>query len=129
MWQQALDQLKDQIAIRSRYDNFIGGDWVAPVKGQYLRARRFAESRDRLPRTSNWRSRPRTRRKMPGADIAQRTRGDPEQDCRPHGGKLPLLALVETLDNGKPIHETAHADMPLAINHFRYFAAGVTDQL
>ncbi len=35
---------------------------------------------------------------------------------------LDILALVETIDNGKPIRETTHADMPLAIDHFRYFA-------
>ncbi len=35
---------------------------------------------------------------------------------------LDVLALVETIDNGKPIRETTHADMPLAIDHFRYFA-------
>ena len=35
---------------------------------------------------------------------------------------LDLLAMVETIDNGKPIRETTHADLPLAIDHFRYFA-------
>ena len=35
---------------------------------------------------------------------------------------LDLLALAETWDNGKPIRETTAADMPLAIDHFRYFA-------
>ena len=41
---------------------------------------------------------------------------------------LDLLALVETLDNGKPIRETTHADMPLAIDHFRYFAGCIRAQ-
>ncbi|MCC9487735.1 aldehyde dehydrogenase family protein, partial [Campylobacter jejuni] len=36
--------------------------------------------------------------------------------------RLSLLALVETIDNGKPIRETTAADLPLAIDHFRYFA-------
>ena len=36
--------------------------------------------------------------------------------------KLDLLAMIETIDNGKPIRETTHADLPLAIDHFRYFA-------
>jgi aldehyde dehydrogenase len=39
-----------------------------------------------------------------------------------------LLALVETLDNGKPIRETTNADMPLAIDHFRYFAGVIRAQ-
>jgi aldehyde dehydrogenase len=41
---------------------------------------------------------------------------------------LKLLAMVETLDNGKPIRETTHADMPLAIDHFRYFAGCIRAQ-
>ena len=41
---------------------------------------------------------------------------------------LKLLALVETLDNGKPIRETMAADMPLAVDHFRYFAACIRAQ-
>ena len=39
-----------------------------------------------------------------------------------------MLAAVETIDNGKPIRETTFADMPLAIDHFRYFAACVRAQ-
>jgi aldehyde dehydrogenase len=41
---------------------------------------------------------------------------------------LPLLAEAETWDNGKPIRETTHADMPLAIDHFRYFAGAIRAQ-
>ena len=41
---------------------------------------------------------------------------------------LPLLALAETLDNGKPIRETTAADLPLAIDHFRYFAGCIRAQ-
>jgi len=41
---------------------------------------------------------------------------------------LDLLALVETLDNGKPIRETTYADMPLVVDHWRYFASAVRAQ-
>ena len=41
---------------------------------------------------------------------------------------LELLAMVETLDNGKPIRETMAADMPLAVDHFRYFAGCIRAQ-
>ncbi|RYE79231.1 MAG: aldehyde dehydrogenase, partial [Hyphomicrobiales bacterium] len=41
---------------------------------------------------------------------------------------LDLLAMVETLDNGKPIRETTHADLPLAVDHFRYFAGAIRAQ-
>lgn len=41
---------------------------------------------------------------------------------------LPLLAAAETWDNGKPIRETTAADLPLAIDHFRYFAGCIRAQ-
>ena len=41
---------------------------------------------------------------------------------------LDLLALVETLDNGKPIRETTHADLPLCVDHWRYFAGALRAQ-
>jgi aldehyde dehydrogenase len=41
---------------------------------------------------------------------------------------LDMLAMVETIDNGKPIRETTAADVPLAIDHFRYFAACIRSQ-
>ena len=41
---------------------------------------------------------------------------------------LDMLALVETIDNGKPIRETTYADLPLAVDHFRYFAGCIRAQ-
>ena len=129
MLQQALDALRGQVAIRNRYDNFIGGQWVAPVAGRYFDnlspvtgqvvcsiARSQAEdielaldaahkARDAWGRTSP------TERSNMLLKIADRMEE-----------KLSLLALVETIDNGKPIRETTAADLPLAIDHFRYFA-------
>ncbi|MEG8026237.1 aldehyde dehydrogenase family protein [Sphingomonas aurantiaca] len=135
MLQQALDQLKGQIAIRSKYDNYIGGEWVAPTKGQYFDnpspspARRCARSRAAPPRTSSlaldaahaakdaWgKSSPAER-----ANILNKIADRMEE-------KLDLLAMVETIDNGKPIRETTNADIPLAIDHFRYFAGCVRAQ-
>lgn len=52
----------------------------------------------------------------------------PVQDCRSHGANLELLATAETWDNGKPIRETSAADVPLAIDHFRYFASCIRAQ-
>ncbi len=135
MLQQALDQLEGQIAIRSRYDNYIGGEWVAPVKGQYFDnpspvtgkticqvARGTAEdielaldaahkAKDAWGRTSQ----------AERANILNKIADRMEE-------KLSLLALAETIDNGKPIRETTHADLPLAIDHFRYFAGCVRAQ-
>ncbi len=129
MLQQALNQAAQQIRIRPRYENFIGGNWVPPVKGQYFInltpvtgkplcevARSTAEdielaldaahkAKDAWGRTSS------TERANILNKIADRMESN-----------LQLLALVETLDNGKPIRETTHADLPLAVDHFRYFA-------
>ena len=129
MLQQALDQLEGQIAIRSRYDNFIGGDWVAPVRGEYFDnpspvtgktvcqvARGTAEdielALDAAHKAKDgWGRASATERANILLKIADRMED-----------KLSLLALVETIDNGKPIRETTAADLPLAIDHFRYFA-------
>ena len=114
---------------KSRYDNFIGGKWVAPVKGQYFDnisptngkvftqvARGTAEdielaldaahaAKDAWGRTSV------TERAIILNKIADRMEAN-----------LEMLAVAETYDNGKPIRESLAADLPLAIDHFRYFA-------
>jgi aldehyde dehydrogenase len=113
----------------SRYDNFIGGEFVRPAKGQY-----FANP---SPVTGH-----------PFTEIARSTAEDVERALdAAHGAKhawahtspaeranilnkiaditeqnLELLAISETWDNGKPIRESMAADIPLAVDHFRYFA-------
>jgi len=117
-------------ALRKSYDNFIGGKWVKPVKGRYFAsispinqmelaqvARSSAEdvelaldaahkAKDAWGRTA-----PAERAKVMNK-IADRI-----------DENLALLANVETVDNGKPIRETLAADVPLAADHFRYFAS------
>jgi aldehyde dehydrogenase len=129
MLQQALNELSQQIRIRSRYDNYIGGSWVPPAKGQYFVnitpvtgkplceiARSTAEDVEvaldaaHVARVKWARTSPAERAGLLNA-IADRMESN-----------LKLLAMVETLDNGKPIRETTAADIPLAIDHFRYFA-------
>lgn len=124
-----LADIANQIAIRPHYDNFIGGKWVASVKGQTFEnispvnghvictvARSTAEDVELALNAAHaareaWGRTPAAERARLLAKIADRL----EQ-------KLDLLALVETIDNGKPIRETKAADIPLAIDHFRYFA-------
>jgi aldehyde dehydrogenase len=131
----AIEKLAGRLAIRSRYDNFIGGKWTPPLRGQYFTnltpitgqpvceiARSTAEdieialdaahaAREAWARTS-----PAERARMLNK-IADKMEAN-----------LDLLALVETIDNGKPIRETTHADLPLAIDHFRYFAGCIRAQ-
>ena len=74
MLHQVIETLNARVALRPRYDNFIGGEWVAPVEGQYFDNltpdHRQADLRG-CPlagrRTSSWRSTPRTRPRTPGA--------------------------------------------------------------
>jgi len=135
MLQQSLDKLKSSIKLRSTYDNFIGGEWVKPVGDAYFDnispitgkpvckvARGQAadielaldaahKAKDAWGRTSV------AERAVVLEKIADRI-----------AQNLDVLALVETIDNGKPIRETTAADMPLAIDHFRYFAAAARAQ-
>lgn len=114
---------------KDHYDNFIGGKWVAPVKGQYFdvitpitgkpytkAARSGAEDIELAldaahAAADKWGKTSPTERSNLLLKIADRLEAN-----------LELLAYVETVDNGKPIRETLNADIPLAVDHFRYFA-------
>ena len=130
-----LKDVAQHIAIRPQYDNFIGGKWVAPTHGRYFDnispvngqvvctiARSTAEdielaldaahaAKDAWGRTSP------AERSRVLLRIADRMEE-----------KLDLLAMIETIDNGKPIRETTLADLPLGIDHFRYFAGCIRAQ-
>src|SRR6202795_4478087 len=130
-----LKTLERKIPLLARYENFIGGEWVAPVKGGYFDnispttgqvicqiARSQAEDVERAidaahAAADGWGRTPVAER----ARILNRVADRLEQ-------YLPFLAAVETYDNGKPIRETNLADLPLAVDHFRYFAGCVRAQ-
>ena len=123
------------VTIRKRYDNYIGGEWVAPLSGQYFEnvtpvtgqvlceiARSNAADVDRALDAAHaakkmWGKTSTTERGRILEKIAQRIEDN-----------LEMLATVETWDNGKPIRETMAADMPLAIDHFRYFGGVIRAQ-
>jgi aldehyde dehydrogenase len=126
---QILKDAAQHIAIRPQYDNYIGGKWVAPVKGRYFDnispingqvictiARSSAEDIELALDAAHA-----AKQAWGNASSAERSRvllriADRIEE------KLDLLALIETIDNGKPIRETTLADLPLAVDHFRYFA-------
>ena len=90
-----LSEVAEHIAIRAQYDNFIGGKWVPPVRGQYfdnltpIDGKLLCRSPAPRPRTSSWRSTPRTRPRMPGATPRAAERAPhPQQDRRPDGGAI-----------------------------------------
>jgi aldehyde dehydrogenase len=125
----AMDKLKGRQVIKSRYDNFIGGKWVAPVRGQYFSnptpitgqqiceiARSTAEDIE-LALDAAHKAREAWGQAAPAVRAGVLNKIADRMEAN-----LDVLALVETIDNGKPIRETTHADLPLAIDHFRYFA-------
>ncbi|MBI2306270.1 MAG: aldehyde dehydrogenase family protein [Rhodocyclales bacterium] len=118
-----------KIAYKAKYDNFIGGKWVAPVKGEYfsvitpisgqpytMAARSTAEDVELAldaahAAADKWGKTAAAERANLLLKIADRI----EQN-------LEVLAYAETVDNGKPMRETLNADVPLSADHFRYFA-------
>ena len=124
-----------KIAYKAQYNNFIGGKFVAPVKGQYFdvispvngkvytqAARSTAEDIELALDAAHaafpaWGKTDAATRSNILLKIADRL----EQN-------LELLAYAETVDNGKPIRETLNADIPLAVDHFRYFAGCLRSQ-
>src|SRR6201995_3517083 len=135
MYQQALDKVSKQVLIRDRYDNFIGGKWVAPVEGKYfdnpspITGKKLCA----IPRST---AAP-VELALDAAHKAKDAWGKTSVQERSRllnkvadkiESNLELLALVETLDNGKPIRETTHADMPLGVDPWPYFASVVRAQ-
>ena len=120
---------------KPRYDNYIAGRWVAPKSGQYFDntspvngkvftsvARSNAEDIEAALDAAHaakdaWGKTSTTAR----ANILNKIADRIEQN-------LVLLAHAETWDNGKPIRETLNADVPLAADHFRYFAGAIRAQ-
>ena len=123
------------VNFKSRYENYIGGQWVAPAKGMYFE--------NVTPVTGR-----------PFCEVARSTAEDIEtaldaaHAAAPAWGKtspaeravilnkiadrieenLEMLAVAETWDNGKAVRETLNADLPLAVDHFRYFAGAIRAQ-
>lgn len=116
-------------AFKEKYEHFIGGKWTAPAQGKYFdnispidgkvftkAARGTKEDIDKaldaahkaFPKWSKTSVQERARILLAIADRIEQN--------------LELLARVETIDNGKAIRETRAADLPLCIDHFRYFA-------
>jgi aldehyde dehydrogenase len=120
---------------RPRYDHWIGGEYVAPANGQYFEnpspvngrtftevARGDADDIDRALDAAHgaapaWGRTAVTERAQVLNRIADRIEEHLEE-----------LAVAETWENGKPVRETLAADLPLAIDHFRYFAGAIRAQ-
>ncbi|MGB1540060.1 MAG: aldehyde dehydrogenase family protein, partial [Rickettsiales bacterium] len=131
----ALAELNSPVRVKEEYGNFIGGQFMPPKSGQFFEnispvngfvynriARSDAQDVEvaidaATKAFASWGKTSPTERAGLLLKIADR--------MEEH---LPTLALVETYDNGKPIRETTLADLPLAIDHFRYFASAIRMQ-
>src|ERR1700742_135343 len=123
------------MSYESRYDNFIGGQWVAPAKGLYFEnptpvtgqtfcevARSDAADVDKALDAAHaaapaWGKTSPAERAAVLNKIADRIEANKD-----------ALALAEVWGNGKPIRETLAADIPLSVDHFRYFASAIRAQ-
>src|SRR6201991_4895682 len=123
------------MAYESRYGNFIGGEWAAPSGGEDFEnptpvtGQTFCE----IPRSTEQD----IDRALDGAHRAAGAGGKtaageraviPNKIADRIEENLESLALAEAWDNGKPIRETLNADLPLAVDHFRYFAGAIRAQ-
>src|SRR5512146_411751 len=135
MLHQVIETLNSRVALRPRYENFIGGKWVAPVGGDYFdnispitgktvcQIARSQAADIELALDAAHKAKDAWGKTAPAkrADILNKIADRMEENVK-------VLAAVETIDNGKPIRETSFADIPLAIDHFRYFAACIRAQ-
>lgn len=124
-----MENVAKRPTFKPKYDNFIGGKFIAPVKGEYFdnispidgkvftQAARSGKEDIELALDAahnafpTWSKTAATYRSNLLLKIAQVIEDN-----------LEYLAIVETIDNGKAIRETRAADLPLVVDHFRYFA-------
>ncbi|MGE6754219.1 aldehyde dehydrogenase [Rossellomorea sp. NPDC071047] len=123
------------VQFKDKYENFIGGEYVPPASGEYFEnvspvtgkvftkiARSNKEDVEKALDAAHaakdaWGKTSATERSIILNKIADRMEEN-----------LEMLAVAETWDNGKPVRETLAADLPLAIDHFRYFAGCIRGQ-
>ncbi|MGO2557755.1 acetaldehyde dehydrogenase ExaC [Brachybacterium sp.] len=124
-----------KVTFQPRYENYIGGQWVPPVKGEYFEnptpvtgkiftevARSTSEDIEKALDAAHaaapaWGKTSVAERAVILNKIADRIEEN-----------LEMLAVAETWDNGKAIRECLNADLPLAVDHFRYFAGAIRAQ-
>lgn len=123
------------VNFKERYENYIGGKWTPPVKGQYFdnitpvtgkvftQVARSTEEDIELALDAAHAAKDAWGKTSPAerANILNKIADRIEQN-------LEVLAVAETWENGKAVRETLNADLPLAIDHFRYFAGAIRAQ-
>ena len=123
------------VSLLDRYDNFIGGEWVAPTTGAYRENLSPADGNPFTEVASSGAAD--IELALDAAHAAKNAWGKRSPAERAAvlnavadamEANLEMLAVAESWENGKPVRETLAADIPLAIDHFRYFAAAVRSE-
>ena len=132
---ESLSGLGMKIPYKAKYENYIGGKWVAPIDGQYfdnispVTGKVFCQIARSNEKDVNL--------ALDAAHAAKDAWGKTSYAERANilnkiadvmEANLSTIAIAETIDNGKPLRETTYADIPLAIDHFRYFAGCIRAQ-
>jgi aldehyde dehydrogenase len=123
------------VSFKPRYENYINNQWIAPVNGQYFNNHSPVNGSliCEIPRSDA----KDIELALDAAHAAKDAWGETSITARSNillkiadriEANLEMLAVAETWDNGKPIRETLAADIPLAADHFRYFAGCVRAQ-
>lgn len=123
------------VTFKEKYENYINGEWTAPVKGQYFDnvTPVTGENFTQIARSTS----EDIELALDAAHAAKDAWGKTSVAVRANilnkiadrmEENLEMLAVAETWDNGKAVRETLNADLPLAIDHFRYFAGAIRAQ-
>ena len=125
-----MSNLVQRPQLKEKYDNYINGKWTAPSTGQYFEV--LSPVDGKLMSKAAHSAKLDIEMAVNAADEAFKTFSQTSATERSImlnkiadriEANLDYIAAVETLDNGKAIRETMAADIPLAIDHFRYFAS------
>lgn len=115
---------------KTQYENFIGGEWIAPVSGEYFDNISPVDGKllTKIPRSNEKdvelaiQAAKKAFESYKHTSVVQKsTMLNKVADLIEKN--LEMLAIAETLDNGKAVRETLNADIPLVVDHFRYFAS------
>ncbi|QKF58561.1 aldehyde dehydrogenase family protein [Aliarcobacter lanthieri] len=115
---------------KAQYENFIGGEWIAPISGEYFENISPVDGKalTKIPRSNEKdidlaiEAAKKGFEEFKHTSVAQRS-ALLNKIADIVEANLETLAVAETLDNGKAVRETLNADLPLFIDHFRYFAS------
>jgi len=124
-----------QYKVKAQYENYIGGEWVPPAGGQYFdnESPVIGKAVSKVPRSTK----EDVDKAIEAAHEVQKSWGQTSPAERSNvllkiadriEENLEELAVLETFENGKAVRETLNADLPLVVDHYRYFAGAIRAQ-